>query len=311
VPAQTQDRAADVHLPADAVLANMWDYARDAQDGYDVLLNLAFDWLPFYLTPFLRRPVAHLLSMASQSDALDLAVTRVLEARPGSVAVHSGAQAATFPFSAACRVVGAGLDLDRYRFNPIPGPWLGWAGRISPEKGLEDAFEVAAATQSSLRVMGALQDPNYWTEVRTAYPSVAVEYLGFLPTQQLQTTLGECRCLLATPHWVEAFGLVAIEALACGTPVVAYDIGGPAEIVRHGETGWLVRPGDVAGLIRSVGKVHAIDRHACRQQAEAEYSLDAFGGRCESWLLDVAGELGGVSPYVTQPVPAPPRRGSR
>jgi UDP-glucose:tetrahydrobiopterin glucosyltransferase len=90
-----------------------------------------------------------------------------------------------------------------------------------------------------------------------------------------------------TPRWVEAFGNVAIEALACGVPVIAYRRGGPTEIVEEGKTGFLVEPNSVAGLVEAINKLDRINRHTCRQQAEAKYSTPAMGDRVEQWLYDI------------------------
>lgn len=87
-----------------------------------------------------------------------------------------------------------------------------------------------------------------------------------------------------TPRWVEAFGNVAIEALACGVPVIAYRRGGPAEMIQHGKTGWLVEPDSIVALSEAIARIDQIDRHTCRQQADAEYSLAAMGDRLEQWF---------------------------
>lgn len=287
--AQRRDRAAPVEMPANSVLAAIWEHARCLQRDYDVLLNFAYDWLPFYLTPFLDRPVGHFVSMASLSDAMDGMIGDIATRFPGTVAAYTRAQAVTFPAGNDWPVLGSGVDLARYAFTPAPGPWLAWVGRVSPEKGLEDAVAAARDAGSPLRVLGEIQDAAYWARVLQAHPGAAVEYLGFLPTEELARELGRCRALLVTPRWVEAFGNVAIEALACGVPVVAYRRGGPAEIVRHGLTGWLVEPDSVAGLLDAIRQLHHLDRAACRRQAEAEYSLDAFGGRVEAWLAGLVG----------------------
>ena len=89
-----------------------------------------------------------------------------------------------------------------------------------------------------------------------------------------------------THRWIEAFGNVAIEALACGVPVISYRRGGPTEIIRDGVTGWLVEPDNINQLVNAIQKIDKIDRLACRQQAEMEYSLDALGDRIEQWLLE-------------------------
>jgi UDP-glucose:tetrahydrobiopterin glucosyltransferase len=288
VTAQTQERDAPIALPDNSVLANMWDFARRVQREYDLLLNFAYDWLPFYLTPFFDRPIAHLVSMGSLSAAMDRIIERVAIDFPGTIGVHSRAQAATFVFADRCRVLGNGLDLSLYQFRETPDQALAWVGRIAPEKGLEDAIAAAQRTGMPLKIFGVMQDEAYWQQLLQTYADAPIAYSGFLPTAQLQQALGRCQGLLMTPRWVEAFGNVAIEALACGVPVIAYQRGGPAEIVQHGQTGWLVEPDSVAGLVAAIARLSEIDRRACRQQAEASYSLAAMGDRIEQWFRDIA-----------------------
>ncbi len=281
--AQTLDRDVPTILPGDSVLVRMWERVRRTQAQFDVVLNFAYDWLPFYLTPFLTTPVAHLVSMGSLSDTMDTAIAAVARSHPGHLALHSRVQAETFPFPADWRVMGNGLDLDGYDFVAEPGPWLGWVGRLSAEKGLEDAVAVAMALDRPLRIWGAITEPDYWAQVQRQYSTARLEYRGFLPTSQLQAELGQCQGLVMTPKWVEAFGNVAIEALACGVPVVAYRRGGPTEILTP-ETGYLAEPDDIPDLQRGIETLTRLDRRTCRLRAEQEYSLAALGARFEAWL---------------------------
>jgi UDP-glucose:tetrahydrobiopterin glucosyltransferase len=138
-----------------------------------------------------------------------------------------------------------------------------------------------------MKIMGFLENEGYWQQIVRDYPDAPVEYEGFLSTTELQQHLRQCRALLMTPRWVEAFGNVAIEALACGVPVIAYRRGGPAEIVEDGKTGFLVEPDSVEGLVEAIGHLDKIDRDACRQRVETEYSNQAMGDRIEQWLLDI------------------------
>lgn len=285
--AQTQGRSAPIIMPGNSVLANMWDYARQVQGEWDLIFNIAYDWLPFYLTPFFNRPIAHFVSMGSLSETMDRIVEQVAVQFPGTVGVYTLTQAATFPSPERYLSLGSGLDLSLYQFCPNPGPCLAWVSRISPEKGLEDAVASAQMTGIPLRVLGKMQDDAYWQQICQDYPDAPVEYAGFFSTEQLQQQLGQCRALLMTPRWVEAFGNVVIEALACGVPVISYNRGGPTEIIRHGKTGFLVEPDSVDGLIEAIDCIDEIDRHACRQQAEAEYSLEALGDRMEQWFRDI------------------------
>lgn len=285
--AQSEGRDAWVAMPPESVLANMWSYARQVQANYDLILNFAYDWLPFYLTPFFQTPIAHLVSMGSLTDATDQIIGQIATDFPGTIALHSRAQAATFEFGDRCRVVGNGFDLSQYQFCAEPENALAWVGRLAPEKGLEDAVIAAQATGIPLKVWGLLQDVAYWQDICDQYPDAPVTYEGFLPTAELQQELGNCRALLMTPRWVEAFGNVAIEALACGVPVIAYDRGGPAEIVQHGKTGWLVPPDRVKGLVDAIAKIDQIDRRTCRESAEQDYSLEAMGDRVEQWFAAI------------------------
>lgn len=289
ITAQTQSRHDPITMPANAVLANMWEYARQIQERYDILVNFAYDWLPFYLTPFFQRPIAHLVSMGSLSDAMDQIIQQVADQFPGTIGVHSQAQANTFPFAQQCRCLENGLDLSLYHFEANPDHRLAWVGRIAPEKGLEDAIAAVQKAQIPLSIWGTIQDEAYWNTLQRTYPDAPIRYEGFLPTAQLQQALGKCQGLLMTPKWVEAFGNVAIEALACGVPVIAYHRGGPAEIVQQGKTGWLVEPDQIDGLVDAIAYLDKIDRHACRQQAETRYSMSAMGDRVEAWLSGVLG----------------------
>lgn len=284
VPVQTQRRDVPTCLPDDSVLANMWEYARQSQSQYDLIVNFAFDWLPFYLTPFFETNIAHFISMGSMTDASDRIMHQTVQRYPGTFGVYTQSQADTFPFAHHCEILGSAVDLSVYQFNNQPQASFAWLGRIAPEKALEDAVAAVNITGTPLKIFGKIQDQNYWSQICRDFPDAPIEYLGFLDTNKLQQELGKCRALLMTPRWIEAFGNVAIEALACGVPVIAYGRGGPLEIVRDGETGFLVEPDSISGLVTAINKIEQINRIACRQQAESQYSLTALGDRFETWF---------------------------
>jgi UDP-glucose:tetrahydrobiopterin glucosyltransferase len=288
--AQDDSRDAPISMPADSVLAEMWEWVRDHQGDHDVVVNMAYDWLPFYLTPFLDVPVAHLVSMASLTDAMDGVMVATSLLRPESIGVHSRAQAQTFhPIADRLRIVGSGVSVDRYEMDERPAEprHLGFIGRIAREKGIGDMFAVAEATGIPVKVWGLMQDAAEWDAAVARHPNAPVQYQGFLPTDELQAALRGCAALLMTPKWVEAFGNVAIEAMACGVPVIAYRRGGPAEIVADGETGFLVEPDSVEGLVDAIARLDEIDRTACRRRVVEHWSIDAFARRVDAWLDDV------------------------
>lgn len=292
VPSQTLDRSTPLVVPTDSVLVNMWHEACRLADGVDsaaavdVVLNFAYDALPFDASGDCPAAVAHLVSMGSLSDEMDRAVTGALRRSPGCIAMHSTAQAATFADlnSAEVEVVMSGVDMSAYEFVAHATDDLAFVGRISAEKGIDDVFAVAQHSGRRVIAFGLMQDESAWRAAARQFPSARVEHAGFLATADLQARLGRCAALIMVHRWVEAFGNVAIEALACGVPVITYDRGGPAEIVRDGETGFVVPADDTAAVVGAVERLSVIDRRRCRADAQERYSREAFAIRVERWL---------------------------
>ena len=285
--AQHEQRQAPVTMPADGLLPRFWRrvLAEGPAAGFEAVINLAYDWLPFWLTPTAPLPLFHLVSMGSVSVAMDQAIADLAAWDQRRLAFHSRAQAADFTLPQPPVVVGNGFDLAAYSFCAEPEPLLGWAGRVAPEKGLEDAAAAAARLGLPLAVWGLVEDPAYAAAVEASVPAGTLQWRGFLATDVLQLELGRCRALLNTPKWNEAYGNVVVEAMACGVPVVAYRRGGPGELVQNGVNGVLVAPDDVDALAAAVPTAAALDRRACRHWAEANASREALAERLEAWLL--------------------------
>lgn len=283
---QFVDRSKSIDVPVGSVLSNMWAFVFQRHRDFDVVLNLAYDELPFRRALELDRPVAHLVSMGSLTDAMDDAVSLALESLPESVAMHSRAQAATFPGASRATIVGGGIDMSSCHFVDVPHPdgRVAFVGRVSREKGLRDVVVASSLARRPLHVWGLMQDEAEFVSACEAVDAARVIVRGFVEPERLRTELGECTALVMAPKWVEAFGNVAVEALACGVPVVTYRRGGPAEIVDHGETGYLVEPDDVEALAAGIDRVHELSRASCRRAATERHSVGAFAERVEAWL---------------------------
>ncbi len=281
---QHQEVTAPVVIPPDGVLLGLWEQALEIGKSSDAVINFSYDWLPIWLTPRVEANLFHLISMGAVSQVMKTLIGDLSFSAPSRLAFHTYRQASDYDLAEPPTVVGNGFDLDQYDFHPKGDGPLGWAGRVAPEKGLEDAVSVAAALNNQLLVWGFIEDPKYASEVEATFPPGTIDWRGFLATSELQRELRVCRALLNTPKWNEAYGNVVVEALACGVPVVAYDRGGPGELITSGVTGWLVPPDDVEGMKAATSQISKIDRKECRRWVEEYASHDGFARRIESWI---------------------------
>ena len=275
---------APVVIPRHGMLPALWEAALKQGERADAVINAAYDWLPLWLTPFVSPRLFHLISMGNVAAAMGDAIEAVGAWDPSRLAFHTHRQAADFQLPGPPTVVGNGFDLSNYTLRLASDGPLGWAGRIAPEKGLEDAAAAAAALGERLLVWGLREDAGYASRVEASVPPGTIEWRGFQPTAVLQHELGMCRALINTPKWNEAYGNVVVEALACGVPVVAYDRGGPGELVISGQTGWLVAQDNVAALTQALQNVGCLDRRRCRQWVEQHASREVFSKRVQDWI---------------------------
>ena len=234
-----------------------------------------------------KTPIAHLISMGNESEVIIKVIEEVYEKYPKNFAFHSKVQSLDYPFIKNPIILGNGFQLSNYTYRETKNGPLGWVGRVAPEKGLEDAVYVANQLTEKLNVWGIIQDENYASNIEKSYPKGLISWNGFLKTIELQRELGNCRVLINTPKWNEAYGNVVVESMACGVPVVSYDKGGPSEIIQHGETGFLVVPDDKQSLTSYVKKIDSIERKKCRYWAEKNASSIIFAEKVINWLKEV------------------------
>jgi glycosyltransferase involved in cell wall biosynthesis len=166
-----------------------------------------------------------------------------------------------------------GVDLDGLPFNPAGGPGLVAFGRIHPDKGTHEAIEIARRTGRRLTICGIVHDERYFAQqVEPFIDGEQIVYLGSVGPQQRAQVLGGAAALLHPIAFAEPFGLSVVEAMACGTPVIAYPLGSMPEVVDEGVTGWLVHSASEAA--EAVDDLAAIDRGACRARARERFGAD-------------------------------------
>ena len=171
-----------------------------------------------------------------------------------------------------------GIALEDFPFDRDGGESLLFFGRIHPDKGAAEAIAAARASGRRLVMAGIVQDAGYHERaVAPAIDGDRVTFVGAVGGVERARTLGGAAALLHLINFDEPFGLSVIEALACGTPVIARNRGSMPELIDDGVTGFLVD--DVAGAAAAIGRLGEIDRAACRAAAAARFSVDRMADR--------------------------------
>lgn len=183
-----------------------------------------------------------------------------------------------------------GLPKSLLPFRPAAaGRYLAFLGRISPEKRPDRAIEIAAKARMPLKIAAKIDkaDQAYWDEVIKPLVDASpnVEFIGEINEHEKAEFLGEAAALLFPVDWPEPFGLVMIEAMACGTPVIAFRCGSVPEVLEDGLTGFIVDNLDEA--VAAVGRIGSLDRAAIRRRFEVRFSA----GRMASDYLEVYDRL--------------------
>jgi glycosyltransferase involved in cell wall biosynthesis len=170
-------------------------------------------------------------------------------------------------------VIYHGIDVNAYRCRDRARSYFAFLGRIAPCKGAHLAVQVAQRAGIPLKLAGEIQPifKHYWeSEVKPFVDGRLIEYVGEADLAMKNDLLGGARALLFTIDWEEPFGLVMIEAMACGAPVLAFNRGSVPEIVEHGLTGWVC--GDLEEMVRVAG-TSSFDSYACRTHVEERFSV--------------------------------------
>ena len=204
------------------------------------------------------------------------AAADVYRAMAGDTAIIgiSRDQASRVPDVPVTRVIHHGMDVSAVPFGSGQGGYVCFVGRMCPDKGVYEAIQIARAAGIPLRLAAKMREPEeiaYFNEVIEPLLGSNEEFLGELGDDDKYQLMGEAMAFLNPIQWAEPFGLVMIESMATGTPVVGTPIGSSREIVDHGRTGYLAPTEELAALLGSVG---ALDRGLCRSRALKYFSTE-------------------------------------
>jgi glycosyltransferase involved in cell wall biosynthesis len=237
-----------------------------------------FDVVHFHIGlahyPLTRRvPMVHVTTLHGRLDLPEL-VPLYDEYRDLPVISISNAQRSPIPRARWLATIHHGLPADELKFSSGPGEYFAFLGRISPEKRVDRAIKIATACGTRLRIAAKVDpaDQVYFDcEIKPLLDNPLVEFIGEIGEHEKSDFLGGAKALLFPIDWPEPFGLVMIESLACGTPVVAFDHGSVPEILEHGRTGFTVSSMDDA--IAAARRVDGLSRHVCRREFERRFTV--------------------------------------
>jgi glycosyltransferase involved in cell wall biosynthesis len=199
----------------------------------------------------------------------------IWDAYPWAHHAVSAASAATFPSRGALPPIHHGIDVESFSFGPQPEGYLLFLGRFMPDKGAMRAIEAARLADRRLILAGKVDtaDVEHFTrDVEPAIDGDRIRYVGEADADTKRRLLAGADALLFPIEWDEPFGLVMIEALASGTPIIGFRRASVPEIVDDGVTGFVVD--DVAAMAGAIHRLAELDRRACRQEAERRFTVE-------------------------------------
>jgi glycosyltransferase involved in cell wall biosynthesis len=234
------------------------------------LVHFHIDYLHFPLVT--RYPVAALTTLHGRLDIPDL-IPLFQEFPNVNVVSISNTQRKPLSWANWRGTVHHGLPIGLYRFQEKPGSYLAFLGRISPEKRVDRAIEIAQRTGVELKIAAKVDavDRDYFeTKIRPLLDDPLIEFIGEIGEAEKNEFLGNALAVLFPIDWPEPFGLVMIEAMACGTPTIAYRNGSVPEVLENKKTGFIVD--SLQDAVNAVDRIPLLSRRTCREVFERRFS---------------------------------------
>lgn len=247
----------------------MMEMVFSEKDNFDVI-HFHVDYLHFPLSR--REQASTVTTLHGRLDMPELApVYQVFRDIP--VVSISDSQREPLPWINWQGTVYHGMPADTFRFYPGRGQYLAFLGRTSPEKGLDQAIQIAKRAGMPLKIAAKIDkaDSEYFESViKPVMTDPLIEFLGEIGYPEKVDFLGNAAALLFPINWPEPFGIVMMEAMACGTPVIAYPHGSVPEVIDDGTTGFIVPGAD--GAIEALQNIESFDRQRCRHGFEERFT---------------------------------------
>jgi glycosyltransferase involved in cell wall biosynthesis len=275
----SEDSTIDAKVAECLHIASVFERAGE----FDVIHN-GFDFLPLTYSDLVATPVVTTIHGFS-SDR----IVPVYERYDSTGAYVSISDADRHPNLHYAATIHHGIDIDQFATHPSPGVHLLFFGRIHPDKGTAHAIEVARRCGRRLDIAGIIQDEEYFrNEVEPHVDGEQVRYLGAVDASVRAEVLGGAHALLHLIDFDEPFGYSVVEAMACGTPVVANSRGSMGELIEHGITGYLVN--DIDSAVAGVAAAGELDRRKIAERAADRFTVATMIDKYVTVYRDVIGK---------------------
>ncbi len=251
-------------------------------DIYDIIHTHQLGFFPF--AELINTPTVATLHNGGQSF-FEKTLARFCQ-RTKIIAISKNAKKKA-PYFNYVGVAYNGIAIEKYPFKQTAGEYLLWMGRMIPKKGALEAIIAAKQTKNKL-ILSSLsldEDPTYWQQVKKHINGRDIIYLPGKIGRFKINLLKNARALLFPIKWEEPFGLVPVEAMACGTPVIAFRRGALPETVKQGKTGFLVN--NTTQMIKAIGKINKIKRSDCRRWVENNFTVKQMTDAYEKIYLKI------------------------
>ncbi|MBZ9728638.1 glycosyltransferase family 4 protein [Salegentibacter sp. JZCK2] len=238
-------------------------------DRFDIIHN-HFDFLPLSYSGLITTPM--LTTIHGFSSPKILLVYKKYNASTSYVSISNSDRNKELDY---LTTIYHGLDPGKFTFGKHKENYLLYFGRIHPHKGAHAAIEIARKAGFPLKIAGLIQDEAYFnSEIKPFIDNKNVHYLGNVGPEARDELLGGAKALLHPIFFEEPFGLSVLEAMMCGTPVIAFKRGSMPELIIEGKTGFL--PGNISDAVFAIKALDKIDTKTCRDYAVRNFSLEAM-----------------------------------
>jgi len=252
-------------------------------------LSLKFDilhthwvWLPFLFSKFSKTPIIHTFHNIPKKEDSRWKILEYYKNDINAVFISKSEKKNSKIKFNKNWVIYNGIDISQFKFNPKRGNHFIWVGRIDPAKGIQNAILVAKETGEKLLFAGQLQEiwKNFFREKIKPYLSKNIKYVGELSQKELSNFYGKAKAFLYPIEWEEPFGLVMIEAMACGTPIIVFNRGSAKELVKDGKTGFVVE--NLKEMKEAMREIDKIKREDCRKWVEENFTKERMAKEYEN-----------------------------